>query len=454
MNRPARRSLSATIAAPMPRPWWGRPTNPIANTLTKAARRSRTGIRQRGRPAPRRRRRHVPCRRTAPPKKDERSSTSSRTRAGCATPRSPARKPVPHPGRALERKPGGRLMVTVFVDSPAVTARPGSWRRRPHRSGRTRARSSARLRGILGVHREDALVAGVLPGEQVARQVEKGQSLGSGVARRGTFEVGPDLVRTASPGPPGRRPAAHRRCPRGAPQPCGSHGRTSTWRCSWSSIRERDACRRIDAAAIGGEMRHSAHGLRVPDESNQLVADVRCARSHSPPPERCRAPRTHRRGGACTRRRKRWYSTNVSASRPALAVSPLRNTRSHGTNTSSNTVSVSIILCCDETGRVHGSASEWRKSEQKSLTPGVATGLRTRPPSPPRLCERASRDHDHLVDVWVQEEVYLGAADDDAVGRSTIRTYRSGSAWPDGPFERSPLTSVRAVASARSCSRQ
>ena len=41
---------------------------------------------------------------------------------------------------------------------------------------------------------------------------------------------------------------------------------------------------------------------------------------------------------------KRWNLTNVSAMRPAAAASPARNTRSHGTNTSSKTVNVSIIL--------------------------------------------------------------------------------------------------------------
>src|SRR5436309_13455457 len=68
---------------------------------------------------------------------------------------------------------------------------------------------------------------------------------------------------------------------------------------------------------------------------------------------------------------KRWYSTNASAIGPASSGRRKQNTRSHGTNTSSNTVRVSSILCFDDAGYSHG----WRSPAEYGLTyidrPGV-----------------------------------------------------------------------------------
>src|SRR5437868_11241916 len=61
---------------------------------------------------------------------------------------------------------------------------------------------------------------------------------------------------------------------------------------------------------------------------------------------------------------KRWYSTNASAIGPASSGRRKQNTRSHGTNTSSNTVSVSSILCRDDAGDSHG----WRSPAEYGLT--------------------------------------------------------------------------------------
>ena len=54
---------------------------------------------------------------------------------------------------------------------------------------------------------------------------------------------------------------------------------------------------------------------------------------------------------------KRWYSTNAGETAPGELGLAAQNTRSQGTNTSSNTVSVSSILCFDEIGNSNASWS-------------------------------------------------------------------------------------------------
>ena len=71
---------------------------------------------------------------------------------------------------------------------------------------------------------------------------------------------------------------------------------------------------------------------------------------------------------------KRWYSTNVSASGPASSGSRQQKTRSHGTNTSSNTVSVSSILCCDDSGNSNSLRSPPEYGETYIDSPGVFGG--------------------------------------------------------------------------------
>src|SRR6266566_1138584 len=92
---------------------------------------------------------------------------------------------------------------------------------------------------------------------------------------------------------------------------------------------------------------------------------------------------------------KRWYSTKVSAIGPASSGRPSRKTLSHGTNTSSKTVSVSIILCVVEMRRD-------RDCE------GDCPVLLVRREGP-------RGDDDELVDVWRARGVRLRAPDDDPV---------------------------------------
>ena len=72
----------------------------------------------------------------------------------------------------------------------------------------------------------------------------------------------------------------------------------------------------------------------------------------------------------------RWCSTNASASGPANSCSPARNTRSHGTNMSSKTVVVSIILCRPLMGSSAGELCGPCESnaEASSTSPGVFIG--------------------------------------------------------------------------------
>ena len=185
MNRPARRSLSATIAAPMPRPGG-------ADRRTRSRTRSRRG----GSPITNR---HPATR----PSGASTTATSRSLSTDGAVQKRRSRSSVKFANSS-------RLRDSSFASTEAGAASwsradrngsraAGSWPQfapihRPSqpgqapgvgdRTGRVVRAGDHQLgfEGTLGVHREDALVAGVLPGEQVARQVEKGQSLGSRVA--------------------------------------------------------------------------------------------------------------------------------------------------------------------------------------------------------------------------------------------------------------------------------
>ena len=71
---------------------------------------------------------------------------------------------------------------------------------------------------------------------------------------------------------------------------------------------------------------------------------------------------------------KRWNSTNVNASGPATAGSRQQNTRSHGTKTSSNTVSVSSILWRDDSGKSNSSRSPAEYEDTYIDSPGALAG--------------------------------------------------------------------------------
>ena len=115
---------------------------------------------------------------------------------------------------------------------------------------------------------------------------------------------------------------------------------------------------------------------------------------------------------------KRWCSTNASASGPANSCSPARNTRSHGTKTSSKTVVVSIILCraligCSTASTLRGRRivgrcqqhQPGRVDRDREADGVVAVGLGHRP----------RRQHDELVGVRADRGMRLRAANDDAV---------------------------------------
>src|SRR5713101_7276138 len=70
----------------------------------------------------------------------------------------------------------------------------------------------------------------------------------------------------------------------------------------------------------------------------------------------------------------RWYSTNVSAKVPAISGSRHAKTRSQGTKTSSNTVSVSTILCRDDNGNSNWFRSPAPYDDTYKDKPGVSTG--------------------------------------------------------------------------------
>ena len=73
---------------------------------------------------------------------------------------------------------------------------------------------------------------------------------------------------------------------------------------------------------------------------------------------------------------KRWYSTNAERERAGqLGLRGSRNTRSHGTNTSSNTVSVSSILCLRRQRELERRRGRRRRRPTRRATgPGVSTG--------------------------------------------------------------------------------
>src|SRR5689334_25341786 len=81
-----------------------------------------------------------------------------------------------------------------------------------------------------------------------------------------------------------------------------------------------------------------------------------------------------RRGSLYDTAVNRWYSTNVSASGPASSGSRQQNTRSQGTNTSSKTVSVSTILCRDDSGNPKSSWSPAEYADTYIDMPGVSAG--------------------------------------------------------------------------------
>ncbi len=186
----------------------------------------------------------------------------------------------------------------------------------------------------------------------------------------------------------------------------------------------RPACRRPPQTV--------AHGFRVDDELGELARTW--PQAWTTPFISATAPRTRqgaeRRLDLYDTTVKRWYSTNVRAlAVPRARGSRQQNTRSHGTNTSSNTVSVSTILCRDDTGcsngcrlprrvpgHVHREARPYRRHHERDREVGVVGAHRPR------------RQHDDLVRVRRERRVHLRAAHHDARVRvSTTRTYRSGS---------------------------
>ena len=86
---------------------------------------------------------------------------------------------------------------------------------------------------------------------------------------------------------------------------------------------------------------------------------------------------------------KRWCSTNASASGPANSCSPHRKTRSQGTNTSSKTVVVSIILWRGADRVLDGGSLRGRRivgrgqqHQARACRPGRRSSRRSRgPPS-------------------------------------------------------------------------
>ena len=114
---------------------------------------------------------------------------------------------------------------------------------------------------------------------------------------------------------------------------------------------------------------------------------------------------------------KRWKRTKVSASSPAKSISPCRNTRSFGTNTSSNTVSVSIILWRALIGCSKSFLFVLPCGRREQLQPGRVDRDRERDGVGLVLgAHRARRQHDHFVGVGRDAGVNLRAAHHDAVG--------------------------------------